>query len=67
MEKLISKFVSLNRLASETKLPKKYLLRLAEKKKIPALQINGRYRFNLATAQQALADLAAKGGGNDYR
>ena len=64
MEKIISKFVSLNRLASETKLPKRYLLKLAEKKKIPALQINNRLRFNPEAVQQALDKLAESGAEN---
>ncbi len=65
MEKLISKFISLQRLSAETKLPKNYLLELVQKNKIPALNIGSRLRFNPEAVEKALADLAAKGVGND--
>jgi len=46
-------------------LPVTFLKELVENNKIPSLNVNGRLRFNLVAVQQALADLAAKGGSNE--
>jgi len=66
MEKLISKYVSLGFVSQETDLPQDYIKKLAIENKIPALFVNGRWRFNFEAVQQALADLAAKGGGDEH-
>jgi hypothetical protein len=58
-------FVSLNALANHFNLPDEYLKQLANKSLIPFLNVNGRLKFNLEAVSQALADLAANGGGNE--
>ncbi len=54
-----STFISLSALANRFGLPRSYLKRLADAKKIPSLNVNGRRRFNAASVEKALADLAA--------
>lgn len=54
-------YVSLEALAAILGLPKPYLKQLMVKGAIPYLNVNGRSRFNPATVQQALAELASKG------
>ena len=56
------KYVSLEILAVELCLPKAYLKQLAAKDSIPALDVNGRLRFNIIAVQQALDKLAEQGG-----
>jgi len=58
-------FVSLNALANYFNLPNSYLKELADKSLIPFLNVNNHRRFNPAAVKEALADLAAKGGGNE--
>lgn len=65
MEKLNSKFCSLGFISQETGLPQSFIRKLAEENKIPALSVNGRFRFNLEAVKQALANLAAKGNDNN--
>jgi predicted transcriptional regulator len=57
-------YISVEVLSAKTKLPQKYLKELAKKNVIPALNVNGRLRFNPEAVQQALDKLAAKGGRN---
>jgi hypothetical protein len=58
-------FVSLNALANHFNLPDSYLKQLANRSLIPFLKVNGRLRFNFEAVQQALSELAAKGGGDE--
>ena len=58
-------YLSLEALAAELCLPKRYLKSLAEKRSIPALDVNGRLRFNPETVQKALDNIAGNGGGNN--
>ena len=60
----IKEYISLEVLAVTLKLPQSFLRQLTEKKLIPFLDVNGRFRFNPETVQQALDDLARKGGEN---
>lgn len=62
MEKTDSYFVSLSCLSSSLKLPKDYLIGLAQKGEIPCLAVKGRFRFNPVAVQQALNSLAERGG-----
>jgi len=62
MEKTNSYFVSLSCLSRSLKLPKDYLIQLAQKAEIPCLTVNGRFRFNISAVKQALDKLAEKGG-----
>jgi len=59
------KYVSLEALAAELCLPKAYLKQLTVKGSIPALNVNGRLRFNPKAVQHALDKLASKGGSNE--
>lgn len=54
-------YMSLESLAVQMSLPKTFLRQLAEKKAIPALDVNGRLRFNPGAVQKALDQIAAKG------
>jgi excisionase family DNA binding protein len=56
-------FITLDRLATRLNLPKTYLVELAEHRTIPALNVNGRLRFNVESVRQALNELATKGAG----
>ena len=56
-----TEYISLEILAAKLRLPQSYLRNLAEKSQIPALNVNGRLRFNLVAVQQVLTGLAAKG------
>ncbi len=58
-------YMSLESLAIELSLPKTYLRQLIEKRAIPALDVNGRLRFNPAAVQRALDNLAKQGDGAD--
>jgi hypothetical protein len=53
-------YISLNKLSNCLELPATYLKDLAKKGSIPALNVNGRLRFNPESVQLALDDLAAK-------
>jgi excisionase family DNA binding protein len=59
------RYITVSQLARKSNLPKAYLKRLAKANKIPSLNINGRLRFNSEAVQQALDELAAKGGDNE--
>lgn len=59
------KYVSLEALAAELCLPKAYLKQLAVKYSIPALDVNGRLRFNSIAVKKALDKLAERGDNND--
>lgn len=58
-------FVTLDALANHFNLPNDYLKKLAEKKLIPSLDVNGRLRFSIGGVQQALDKLASRGDSND--
>ena len=55
-------YISLEVLAVTLALPQKYLRELAETKRIPVLNVNGRLRFNSESVQDALEKLATDGG-----
>ena len=53
----ISEFISLDALAASLGLPRTYLRRLADEGRIPALDVNGRLRFDQSMVSEALAKL----------
>ena len=55
---MIKTFISLDRLTVKLGLPGSYLKKMAEQKKIPSLNVNGRLRFNLEQVKDALACLS---------
>jgi len=55
-----SQFVPLDALAAELALPRSYLRRLAEEGVVPALDVNGRLRFDVGAVRDALARIAAR-------
>lgn len=57
-----NEYISLEILATKLNLPQSYLRNLVANHQIPALNVNGRLRFNFEAVKEALADLAAKGG-----
>ena len=54
-------YIPLSITAKTLGLPTTYLEELAKQHKIPALNVNGRLRFNPEAVQQVLDELAAKG------
>ncbi len=63
-------FVSLEKLARQLNLPRRFLRELASEGLIPALEIGGRLRFDVTEVQKALNSVAkqrASGGGQDDR
>jgi len=52
-------------LSNKLRLPAGWLKTQARNKTIPCLFIGKKMQFNLEAVKEALADLAAKGGGND--
>ena len=58
-------YITLTLLSRKLGLSKQTIKRLANQKKIPVLNIGNRLRFNFVAVQQALNDLAAKGGINE--
>jgi hypothetical protein len=60
-----TKFISLDRLSGHLGLPANYLRELSDKCLIPRLNVRGRLRFNPVAVQNALDNLAAKGGGDN--
>jgi hypothetical protein len=59
------KYITLQSLSYQLDLSGNYLRGLAEKGKIPSLNVNGRLRFNPEPVQQALDRLAAGGDSDD--
>ena len=55
-------YMNLESLAIELSLPKSFLRELAKKKSIPALNVNGRLRFNPGAVQRALDNFASTEG-----
>lgn len=55
-------FLNLEALAAELGLPQYYLRDLAKQRKIPALDVNGRLRFDPQDVGEALARLARQEG-----
>lgn len=53
-------FISLSALANRFGLPRNFLKQLADRGAIPSLDVNGRRRFNAASVEKALAELAAE-------
>lgn len=49
-------------LSNELQLPAKWLKQQAEIGTIPVLNVDGKLRFNLDAVEEALCELAAKGG-----
>jgi len=58
------KYITTEKLSTRLGLPREYILELARRKQIPALNIKGRMRFNPAAVQTALDRLAEQGGDN---
>ena len=56
----ISEYLPLDALAAALNLPRPYLRRLAREGRIPALNVNGRLRFDEAQVREALRRLAAE-------
>ncbi|GAF76833.1 unnamed protein product [marine sediment metagenome] len=57
-----TKYISLEALAATLKLPQKFLRELADNRKIPFLNVNGRLRFNPEVVQTILDQMATEGG-----
>ena len=55
---MLSEYLSLNALAMVLGLPRTYLRDLAEARRIPYLDVNGRKRFDEEQVRQALAKLS---------
>ena len=63
MRNMVTNYISLARLSRELKLPKAYLLDLADSGKIPCLRVNERYRFDVHQVTESLFCLAREGAG----
>jgi hypothetical protein len=59
------KLYTLFGLSYQLKLPAKWLKQQAENGTIPALNVDGKLRFNLEAVQEAISSLAAKGGNDE--
>ncbi len=61
------KYISLNAVAYVLGLPKAYIRRLAEAGSIPTIRTGKQILANLEAVEKALAEMAAKGAGNDKK
>jgi len=58
-----SEYMSLEALAAGLHLPKRFLRRLASQRLIPALDVNGRLRFDEVQVREALRTLSHRAAG----
>jgi excisionase family DNA binding protein len=58
---MVTTYITLTSLSHKSGLSKRALKELVNQKKIPALSIGNRLKFNTEAVEKALADLASKG------
>ena len=64
-ESMDTTYYSLEAVAGKLNLPRVYIRRMAEEKRIPYLVVGGRLRFNPSAVQSALDKIAQLKGGDD--